>query len=102
MNKDRGDYYLNEDMAGEKSRCVVGPGTAAKAMEVQVGGNHYKDMKIQPFEFSMANGFNAGQHSVIKYISRYKYKGGLEDLKKARHFIDMMIELEYPSLLKEN
>lgn len=66
------------------------------ALSTQIGGNHYKDMKIQPFEFSMANNFNAGQHSVIKYISRYKNKNGKEDLLKARHFIDLMIQLEYP------
>lgn len=64
--------------------------------EKQVGGNHYKDMAIQPIEFSMKNGLNACQHSIIKYICRYKHKNGKEDLLKAKHFIDLLIQLEYP------
>jgi hypothetical protein len=52
-------------------------------------------MKIQPIEYAMANNFNAGQTLVLRYISRYKDKNGLEDLKKARHCLDLLIELEY-------
>lgn len=65
-------------------------------LDRQVGGNHYKDMAIQPIEFSMKNGLNACQHSIIKYICRYKHKNGKEDLLKAKHFIDLLIQLEYP------
>jgi hypothetical protein len=65
------------------------------ALKTQEGGSHYKDMKIQPMEYSMANSLNACQHTIIKYVSRYKSKNGLEDLKKARHTLDMLIELEY-------
>lgn len=65
-------------------------------MDKQVGGSHYKDMAIQPIEFSMKNGLNACQHSIIKYVCRYKNKNGKQDLLKARHFIDMLIEMEYP------
>lgn len=60
----------------------------------QVGGNHYSKMKIQPMKYSMENGLNACQHTIIKYVSRYKDKNGLEDLKKAKHCIDMLIEFE--------
>lgn len=66
------------------------------ALSTQIGGNHYKDMKIQPMEYSMANNLNACQHTVIKYVSRYKAKNGKADLLKARHTIDLLIELEYP------
>lgn len=66
------------------------------ALSIQVGGDHYKNMAIQPIEFSMKNGLNACQHSVIKYICRYKNKNGRQDLEKAKHFIDLLIELEYP------
>lgn len=65
-------------------------------MDVQIGGGHYKDMAIQPFEFSMKNKQNPGQATVIKYVSRYQSKGGRQDLEKAIHVIQMMIELEYP------
>lgn len=64
------------------------------ALSQQVGGSHYKDMAIQPVEFIEKNnlGFCAG--NVIKYICRYKNKNGIEDLKKARHYIDILIDLE--------
>lgn len=66
------------------------------AMEIQVGGDHYKNMEIQPVEFCMKNNLNFCQSSVVKYICRYKNKNGLEDLRKAKHFIDLLIAIEYP------
>ncbi len=60
-------------------------------LEIQVGGSHYKDMKIQPIEFIQANGLDFCQGSVIKYVSRYRNKNGLEDLQKARNYLDLMI-----------
>jgi hypothetical protein len=68
-----------------------------KAKDQQIGGNHYKMMKIQPFHYAMANNFNAGQFGVLKYISRYKLKNGIEDLRKAKHFIELLAEEEYPN-----
>jgi hypothetical protein len=65
------------------------------ALEIQIGGGHYKDMKIQPIEFTMQNGLNFCQGNVIKYVTRYKAKNGIEDLKKAKHYIDLLIEFEY-------
>ena len=65
-----------------------------RALETQVGGDHYKKMKIQPMEYSMANGLDACQHTAIKYISRFRDKGGISDLEKAKHVIDMLIEFE--------
>lgn len=59
----------------------------------QVGGSHYKELAIQPLEFIVKNGLDFLQGNVVKYVVRYKVKGGLEDLKKARHYLDMMIEL---------
>ena len=67
------------------------------ALETQVGGGHYKDLKIQPMEYSMANNLNACQHTVVKYVTRYKTKAGKQDLLKARHTIDLLIQLEYGS-----
>jgi hypothetical protein len=63
--------------------------------EKQIGGDHYKKMKIQPMRYAMANELNPLQFSVLKYISRYKYKGGVADLQKASHCIDMLIDHEY-------
>lgn len=66
-----------------------------KALDVQIGGKHYKDYAIQPIEFIEKNHLSFSQGSVIKYICRYKDKNGLQDLLKARHFIDLIIEREY-------
>lgn len=64
-------------------------------LEVQVGGGHYKGYAIQPIEYSMANKLDACQHSVVKYVTRFRDKGApIKDLEKARHFIDMLIAFE--------
>jgi Protein of unknwon function (DUF3310) len=65
-----------------------------RAIDIQIGGDHYKSMQIQPIEFIIANGLGFCEGSAIKYICRYKRKGGIEDLKKAKHYIDMLIEQE--------
>ncbi len=64
------------------------------ATDMQVGGNHYKNMKIQPINYIQANdlGFCAG--NVVKYVSRYQSKNGVEDLRKAKHYIELLIEAE--------
>ena len=64
------------------------------AMATQVGGSHYKDMPIQPVEFITKNGIGFVEGSVIEYVSRWRKKGGVDDLRKARHFLDMLIEME--------
>lgn len=64
------------------------------AFETQVGGDHYKKMKIQPMEYSLANGLDAAQHTVVKYVSRFRDKGGIQDLEKAIHVIRMLIDWE--------
>ena len=65
------------------------------ALDTQVGGSHYKSERgIQPVEFIHSNGLTFIEGNVIKYVWRWKDKGGVEDLKKARHYIDMLIELE--------
>jgi len=63
------------------------------ASDTQVGGDHYTKLEIQPMAYSMANNLNALQHTAIKYVTRYQDKGtALQDLAKARHCIDMMVE----------
>ena len=61
------------------------------ALDTQIGGGHYKDMKIQPIEYTLANNLGFCEGNVIKYISRYKAKNGVEDLQKAKHYIDLLI-----------
>lgn len=64
------------------------------AVNTQVGGSHYKDMAIQPVEYIHRNGIGFVEGAVIKYVSRWRKKNGVEDLKKARHMIDLLIEME--------
>jgi hypothetical protein len=64
------------------------------ALDVQVAGNHYKDLAIQPVEYIHANGIGYFEGNVIKYVSRWKAKNGIKDLEKAKHYIELLIELE--------
>ena len=66
---------------------------ALSTNEIQIGGNHYQT-PIQPWDFITANGIGFLAGNAIKYIARHKQKGGIEDLKKARHYIDKLIEVE--------
>jgi hypothetical protein len=59
------------------------------AYKTQHGGTHYVNMGMQPIYFAMVNGWDAGAFSILKYVSRHRTKNGLEDLKKARHFMDL-------------
>jgi hypothetical protein len=64
-------------------------------LQTQVGGTHYKDLKIQPIEFIHANNIPFCEANAIKYLCRWRNKNGKQDLLKARHYIDLLIELEY-------
>jgi hypothetical protein len=65
------------------------------AREAQVGGDHYAKQPIQPWEYCMANKLDPVQATAIKYITRFRDKGGKEDLEKAIHSIQWLIEWEY-------
>lgn len=67
----------------------------AKPTDLQEGGNHYKDLSIQPVEFIHANKIGYLEGNVIKYVVRHRKKNGKEDLLKAKHYIDLLIQLEY-------
>ena len=106
------DYYNNKnytiipstqiaDLEPEKSTDwapaptdIEAMNKSKKASQTQIGGNHYSDMAIQPTEFIHKNGLSFIQGNVIKYVCRYKDKVGIEDLNKAKHYIDLLIELE--------
>ena len=64
------------------------------ALSTQVAGDHYKSLKIQPIEFIHANNIPFAEGSVIKYVTRWRDKGGIKDLEKAKHFLELLIELE--------
>lgn len=61
----------------------------------ETGGTHYLGLAITPVEYAMRNRLDACQFSVVKYVTRFRDKGGKEDLEKAKDFIDMLINSEY-------
>ena len=72
------------------------------ALNIQIGGDHYKNYKIQPFDFIHYNNIPFAEGCIIKYICRYKNKGTpIEDLKKIKHYVDLLIEKEKEGLKDE-
>lgn len=65
------------------------------ALKKQEGGAHYKSLKIQPVEYINANNLSYLQGNVVKYITRYRDKNGIEDLNKAIHYIELIKQLEF-------
>ena len=61
----------------------------------QEGGAHYKGRAIQPLEFTISNQLDACQHSIVKYVTRFRDKNQEEDLKKAIHYCQILLETEY-------
>jgi hypothetical protein len=64
------------------------------ALAKQEGGDHYKKLAIQPVEYIHANGIGYFEGNVIKYVTRWHDKGGIADLHKAKHYIELLVELE--------
>ena len=63
------------------------------ANDIQCGGTHYRDKAIQPWDYITANNIGYLEGNVIKYVSRWRDKGGVEDLRKAQHYLTKLIEL---------
>jgi len=63
-------------------------------LETQVAGKHYKDKAIQPIIYIHANNLGFCEGNAIKYLTRWREKGGRADLEKAKHYIELLIELE--------
>lgn len=64
------------------------------ALNTQVAGSHYKHRKIQPIEYCEANRLGACESAIVKYITRWREKGGMNDLEKIKHYVDLLIETE--------
>ena len=84
----------NERIHSKTSATTQPAQQEVKATDTQIGGDHYTKLAIQPMRYSMENGLDALQHTVIKYVTRFRDKNGIEDLEKAKHCIDMLIEFE--------
>ena len=73
----------------------------SSANATQVGGQHYAAKPIQPWDFIAANELDYFEGNVVKYISRWRNKNGIADLEKAKHYIELLIELENRKADKE-
>ena len=84
------------DLVPDGATFIDGPSSLGdsglKALDKQIGGGHYKTLAIQPIEFIIKNKLGFCEGNVIKYICRYRLKGGTEDLEKAKHYIDLLLE----------
>lgn len=92
-------YKLKAIATGKEDWFLPAPVPAPEpapqtALDVQVGGDHYKKLKIQPIEFIHANGIPFIEGNIIKYITRWREKNGVRDLEKVKHYVDLLIELE--------
>jgi hypothetical protein len=71
------------------------------ANEKQIGGKHYKAKGIQPWDYIISNELGYLEGNIIKYVSRYPEKGGLEDLLKAKHYLEKLIEVKQHERIQE-
>ena len=85
---------LLEEMLVGPNEWEVRKRQVESALSVQIAGDHYKKLAIQPVEYVHANKMGFVEGSVIKYVTRWRDKGGVRDLEKAKHFLDLLIELE--------
>ena len=62
--------------------------------DIQIGGDHYKYKPIQPIEYILANDLGFCEGNIVKYATRWREKGGVDDLRKIKHYVDFLIEEE--------
>jgi Protein of unknwon function (DUF3310) len=85
---------MNSARGPRPAAVRIMPPAPATANDVQIGGAHYKGKEIQPWDYIARNNIPYLEGNVVKYISRWREKGGLDDVLKARHYINKIIELE--------
>jgi hypothetical protein len=86
------DMYPPLDRREEIKQALDTALKKSKANDRQEGGDHYQNKAIQPWDYIISNNIGYLEGNVIKYVSRWKEKHGLQDLKKARHYLDKLIE----------
>jgi hypothetical protein len=86
------DLYSEYDQGASTSGW---PYKSEDAYKAEVGGKHYKGMTIQPHEYIVKNNIGWSAGNAIKYLSRYKLKGGAEDVRKAIHYCQLLLKEEF-------
>lgn len=91
-------YWFEPDPKKEATEAEAACGSLGqKPSERQVGGDHYKSCGIQPSDYIIANGLGWYEGNAVKYITRHKKKGGRESILKAIHYLEMLLEKDYPN-----
>lgn len=65
------------------------------ALDKQIGGDHYKGQAIQPIEYCVRNNLGPCESAVVKYVTRHKLKNGRQDIEKAIHYLQLLLDFEY-------
>lgn len=86
---------FNNDKKAEPVFLPEEPRTPKSALDIQEGGQHYKKYAIQPIEFVVRNNIPVLEANALKYVVRHADKNGIEDLRKARHYLELMAEMYY-------
>lgn len=86
------DSFIGDGLAKSPYRELV-EGKSMEANANQIGGKHYREKTIQPWDYIAANDLGFFEGNVVKYVTRWKEKDGLQDLHKARHYLQKLIEL---------
>jgi hypothetical protein len=77
----------------ETQTISISSPSPVSANAVQVGGGHYQTKAIQPWDYIVSNRLGYLEGNVVKYVSRWQEKGGRQDLEKARHYLDKLLEV---------
>ena len=94
LNSESRDKYILRRLREDREQ--VEAIKEGEALDIQIGGNHYKDCKIQPVEYIHANQLDYFEGNVIKYVTRHRTKGeGKKDIEKAIHYAELILELYY-------
>ena len=94
LNSESRDKYILRRLREDREK--VETIQEGEALDIQIGGNHYKDCKIQPVEYICSNGRDFLEGNVVKYITRHRTKGdGEEDIRKVIHYAQLILEIYY-------
>ncbi len=92
-------YTVTLFREASEAQDKIGP---PKPLDKQIGGGHYKSLAIQPVEYCQKNRLGCCESNVIKYVTRHRDKNGEEDIRKAIHTLNILLELEYGQSTEES
>lgn len=95
VNENTDAMCLNEEHQQLFTPADEEPRTPVSALDIQEGGQHYKQFVIQPVEFAFKNNMPFLDANAFKYICRHRFKNGMQDIRKARHYLELIAEMEY-------